>query len=286
MEMFRDYRIMYNYPNYAISNYGEVFNIKLNKEKKAQYRDGFLIVELFNKGKSNTLLIHRLVAEYFIPNPNNYFFVIHNDENKTNNHASNLSWITNNKNLLDEEKNTFQQSFKEGGNLYYDYRVIQDYDNYIISNHGEVFNTTTNKPIQIHKNNKGYMYVSISKDGKGKIFLIHRLIAIHFIDNTGGKDCVDHIDGNVLNNHPSNLRWASHRENIHNSKLPSTNTSGHKGVSFRKDRNKWTAKIEYNKKVYRLGCFLTKEDAIKARRERANELFGQYTNSCEKDDDE
>jgi hypothetical protein len=52
------------------------------------------------------------------------------------------------------------------------------------------------------------------------------------------------------------------------------------------EKNKWRAEIEYNKKRIHIGYFTNKEDAINARRERAKELYGQYTHSCEKDDDE
>lgn len=47
---------------------------------------------LRKKGKNKTLLIHRLVAENFIPNPNNYSCVNHIDENKSNNNVLNLEW--------------------------------------------------------------------------------------------------------------------------------------------------------------------------------------------------
>jgi hypothetical protein len=167
-----------------------------------------------------------------------------------------------------------------------DYRRIEGYDNYVISNYGEVFNIKsgkTKKPSIINRG--GYYYVSVYKNSKDKKFLIHRLVAIHFIDNPEGKECVDHIDGNVLNNHQSNLRWATHKQNMYNRKLPTTNTSGHKGVYWKKDKNKWRASIEYDKKKIHIGYYTNIEDAITARREKARELFGEYLNDCEKDDE-
>lgn len=54
---------------------------------------GYCSVELFDKnGKSKRLLIHRLVAAAFIPNPNNYTEINHKDENPLNNRVNNLEW--------------------------------------------------------------------------------------------------------------------------------------------------------------------------------------------------
>ena len=54
--------------------------------------NGYLKVRLCNGEKSKTFNLHRLVAEVFIPNPNNYKEVNHKDENKSNNIVSNLEW--------------------------------------------------------------------------------------------------------------------------------------------------------------------------------------------------
>ena len=57
-------------------------------------RDGYLIIGLAKEGKQRYIGIHRLVAEAFIPNPNNLPQVNHKDENKTNNSVWNLEWCT------------------------------------------------------------------------------------------------------------------------------------------------------------------------------------------------
>lgn len=52
-----------------------------------------------------------------------------------------------------------------------------------------------------------------------------------------------------------------------------TNTSGHTGVSYRKDRGKWVAIIEFQKEIHRLGNFINKEDAINARKAAEDKYF-------------
>lgn len=61
---------------------------------------------------------------------------------------------------------------------------------------------------------RGYLYVELYKDGKRKHFGVHRLVAICFIPNLGGKREVNHRDGRPMNNHVSNLEWATGLENI------------------------------------------------------------------------
>lgn len=59
----------------------------------------------------------------------------------------------------------------------------------------------------------GYYALILHNNYKHKRFKIHRLIAIHFISNPELKPCVNHIDGNKLNNSISNLEWCTYSEN-------------------------------------------------------------------------
>lgn len=107
----------------------------------------------------------------------------------------------------------------------------------------------------------------------------------------------DHIDRNPLNNQKENLRPATSSQNSQNRTLSSANTSGFVGVSWDKESNKWAAYIRINKKHKRLGRFINKEDAIRARLEAEvkyykdfapqQHLFEQYgvtlQNDCEEE---
>ena len=67
--------------------------------------------------------------------------------------------------------------------------------------------------IKPHKAKTGYYMISLCRDGKRSHFFLHRLLSIHFIENTHNKKCVNHIDGNRLNNSLDNLEWCTYLEN-------------------------------------------------------------------------
>lgn len=82
---------------YQVSNYGRVKSLHYGKEKilRQQVNFGYCCVYLRNQNKERkNCLVHRLVAQMFIENPNNYKEVNHIDEDKTNNHVTNLEWCT------------------------------------------------------------------------------------------------------------------------------------------------------------------------------------------------
>lgn len=82
-----------NYPDYMIYDDGRVWSNKTNKFlKPSPTSRGYLTVELFNNSGSKRLLIHRLVASAFIPNPHNLPQVNHKDEVKSHNYVNNLEW--------------------------------------------------------------------------------------------------------------------------------------------------------------------------------------------------
>lgn len=84
-----------NYPKYEISNSGLVKNSKTGRILKSRpNRDGYLQTDLTLQGNSYNRRIHRLVAEAFIPNPDNKPQVNHIDEDKQNNNVNNLEWVT------------------------------------------------------------------------------------------------------------------------------------------------------------------------------------------------
>jgi hypothetical protein len=158
------------------------------------------------------------------------------------------------------------------------YKVIQGYENYSVSNFGNVINNKTGKTRKPQSDKYGYRVVHLN----GKLLKIHRLVANAFIANPHRKPHIDHIDNNRNNNISTNLRYVTQQENCFNHSVSSANTSGHKGISLDKKTNKWCAYIMHNYKKYHLGYFDKIEDAINERQKKANEIYGEFTNASEK----
>ena len=85
----------------------------------------------------------------------------------------------------------------------------------------------------------------------------------------GKKDnlVVDHINRDKLDNRKVNLRFVTQRQNCCNTKTNKNNTSGHTGIHWNKEINKWVARITYFCKPIHLGSFLKLKDAINSRKE-------------------
>ena len=85
------------YPDYMISSLGRVKSLKRNKElilKTPLNKFGYPTISLCKENTHKVVLVHRLVAQAFIPNTNNLPQINHIDEDKTNNCVENLEWCT------------------------------------------------------------------------------------------------------------------------------------------------------------------------------------------------
>ena len=156
------------------------------------------------------------------------------------------------------------------------FKPIDGYDNYLVSNFGNVKNSKTNKIMSPATHRYGYKRITLCKNGNCKNFYIHRLVALAFLENIDNKKVIDHIDNNPANNNVKNIRWATSKDNCYNQDKRITNTSGFKGVTFNKPSNKYQANIRINGKKKHLGLFKSAEEASKAYEAKAKEIHGEF----------
>ena len=157
-----------------------------------------------------------------------------------------------------------------------DWKWIQDCEGkYKIYKNGDIESCYKNGKTKILKPNKnkktGYFNIGLCKEKQRKSFLIHRLIAIHFIPNPDNKECVDHLDGNIVNNSIKNLRWVSQQENLLNTK---NYGKYKKGVNFNKKSQKFQTRITVNGKMKHLGYYKTEDEAHEVFKQKFLEHHG------------
>lgn len=90
---------------------------------------------------------------------------------------------------------------------------------------------------------------------------------------------VDHKDRNGQNDAWLNLRLVTNKQNGENLSLRHDNKSGYRGVMFRKDTKRWSAKIRHNWKVIHLGCFNEKHEAVAARKAAEQKYYTHHYES-------
>ena len=101
---------------YQVSNFGRIRNIKFNRIRKlGKNRYGYPMVNLYYKGVSKNISVHRIVAMAFIPNPKNYPQVNHIDGNKLNNNVNNLEWCTAQYNIEYSYKKLGRKGYSNNG---------------------------------------------------------------------------------------------------------------------------------------------------------------------------
>ena len=108
------------------------------------------------------------------------------------------------------------------------WKHIVGWENYLVSNYGNIIALPRKlkrgiskirllkQTKNVQKHNHIVLFVRLYDGTRSKNLLVHRLVANAFIPNPYNKPQIDHIDANTLNNHVSNLRWCTSKENMNN----------------------------------------------------------------------
>jgi hypothetical protein len=152
------------------------------------------------------------------------------------------------------------------------WKEVEDFPNYEVSSLGNVRNKKFGRILKprSHKSGEYTCYESLLYNEdypKGKHMRNHRLVALAFIPLVDGKDWIDHIDANPLNNRVENLRWVNKSENglNPNNKVRKDNKLGERNIS--KHRDGFALWFQRNGVQIYGGVYTTLEEAIKKRDE-------------------
>lgn len=99
-----------------------------------------------------------------------------------------------------------------------EWKPIKDFEGYFINVDGQIkskrsFKGTKEIILKPSKNQQGYITYNLMKNGKVYRKPLHRLLMETFIPNTNNLPCINHINGNILNNSLDNLEWCSYSHN-------------------------------------------------------------------------
>ena len=114
----------------------------------------------------------------------------------------------------------------------------------------------------------GYLHIVINR----KVYLAHRL-AWFYVMGEWPEDQIDHVNKNRGDNRICNLRQATNKQNGENIPLLSSNTSGHRGVTWSNERQKWVAQVKHHGKTIRVGRYDSLEAAAEAAKNARLRLF-------------
>lgn len=149
------------------------------------------------------------------------------------------------------------------------YNILVDYDD-LDKVYGHGWNVDK---IAIAKKNLFYFTSEQTIDGIRVKLRLHRLIMK--CERNDGK-YIDHINGNTLDNRKCNLRICTNAENVRSRKVRKDSSSGHRGVTFYKQTNRWVAYIGINYKKINLGYYDTMDEAVEARAKAVKKYHGDF----------
>ncbi len=200
---------------YYIDQEGRLLNKKSNHYYKGTIRSGYRWYDLRWNNKKTSISAHRLVALYYIPNPDELPCVHHKDHNKLNNNVNNLQWSSwSDNNLKRNKKNSNNHNWEERKYINEIWLPYKD-TVYMISNYGRLLNSKTNKKLKGKITSGGYREYSVMTQKKISI-TAQKMVCQTFLNYEGyekTKLTINHKDGDKLNNFIDNLEIITQKEN-------------------------------------------------------------------------
>ena len=277
------------YYDYYISEFGELFNgttfsiVKPFKDTRKGH-EAFRFNLYVSKRETIKISANRLVATHYIDSHlENKDIVYYKDGDISNLHYTNLAWgdrydVLNNRIMLRPDKNDLENEIL-GKEVWKDIDIPDKlYYKYQISNFGRIYNATTRTIVRsshgaCNLNNQSWMFTSLrlKETKKWKKYLVHRLVAFHFIPNYDDKKIqINHINGNPECNWVINLEWCTPFENL----THAINTNLY-------HTNNFSGKV--NDDVWRINIIIAWIYSIKnITIEKACRIYNIYVDECDK----
>lgn len=206
---------------YMVSSYARVVSLGkyVNNRFQDVYKEPKLLVPHIGSknGKKSTPSVNlsrdkkdrkchlpMLIANHFVPNPDNRTFLRFKDGNNQNCSASNLEW-----GVVKDRRKQYDTTSLEGEV----WKDIPGYEGlYEISTMGRVHSHVSRKILTPFETG-GYQEVTLVKNKNKVKHYIHRLVATCYIPNTENYPCIDHINTIRIDNRVENLKWCTYSQN-------------------------------------------------------------------------
>lgn len=198
---------------YIICDDGVIYNTKTHKNLYGSYSNGYIYIQLTIENKPYSFCLHKLLAEYFIPNPEHKRVVHHIDGNPKNNSLDNLMWVTQEENC--NLKINFSPKVENTIPTFSEIELSNEHwvpfldTHYEVSDLGRKRNLKTGV-VTIGSQNKNSGYIRWNLDGVE--YQAHRAVYLAFHPDEELK-IINHIDGNRANNRLNNLENITQSQN-------------------------------------------------------------------------